>query len=826
MKEITIGSKKIDTKKVLSKIVRIFIIAIFISMFMYCFMLKEIGVTSSKTLYLENLNYDVTVLENGDAKVVETWDINIAHTNTLFKTFTLSPLKYSEITDVEVGEITNNGYVPLRQIYEEMYHVTTGCYYGLNIGYNKFEIAWGTGLENGSARKTYQVSYIIKDLVTDYKDCQEIYWQFLEEGENEIPARKVTGMVTLPQDTENIDNLRVWGHGQLNGEINKVNNHQVEFKLNGLDVGSRLEVRVVTEDKMFDASNINKIRNYRGLPGILSEEQAWADDANQAGIIARNIIIVLIIIYVIIMAIYLIKILVIKRHENDKKAKKFDIQYFRDIPREKTATPAEAAYLYKFNKTRLDTKSVQQDAVSATILDLCLKKKINLRTDEKSNVFIKVVGDSEGLKEDELEIYKLLKKVDKDKEFEVGTLKKYAHDKYSDYSNKIINLVNSARNSLYKLNLIDKKEEKNYSKYEFASIKSTCLFYGYFVAIASFIIMNIPFYKKVVDFAWGTGFRMKMISVLVILLPFVCELLYYFKLQKRIRNKIAVLTEDGAKEKAEWKGLVNYMKDFSNFKEKTIPDLILWEKYLVFATALGIGDTVVEQMKAAYPEVFVKEYWEKENISETYPIINFAMNPIYIHHENFDPIGRIGGGVEKAYSTSLTEIARHSASSGSGRSDGGFSGGGGRTVVAGRTEWEADNKGKKGMINMRKKVIAGNWKMNMLPNEAIDFIQKLEPLVKNTKNEVILCVPFIDLFYSILNAQDTNIKIGAQNVHFEEKGAYTGEVSAKMLSSIGVDYVIIGHSERRQYFAETDETVNKKIKAALENNLKPIVCVR
>ena len=126
---------------------------------------------------------------------------------------------------------------------------------------------------------------------------------------------------------------------------------------------------------------------------------------------------------------------------------------------------------------------------------------------------------------------------------------------------------------------------------------------------------------------------------------------------------------------------------------------------------------------------------------------------------------------------------------------------------------------------MRKKVIAGNWKMNMLPNEAIDFIDKLAPLVKDTKNEVILCVPYTDLFYALLTAQGTNIKIGAQNMHFEEKGAYTGEVSGKMLKSIGVEYVIIGHSERRQYFSETDETVNKKIKAAFENELKPIVCV-
>ena len=126
---------------------------------------------------------------------------------------------------------------------------------------------------------------------------------------------------------------------------------------------------------------------------------------------------------------------------------------------------------------------------------------------------------------------------------------------------------------------------------------------------------------------------------------------------------------------------------------------------------------------------------------------------------------------------------------------------------------------------MRKKVIAGNWKMNMLPNEAIEYIEKLSKFVKDTNNEVVLCVPYVDLFYALLTAQNTNIKIGAQNMHFEEKGAYTGEVSPKMLKAINVEYVIIGHSERRQYFNETDETVNKKVKAAFENGLKPIVCV-
>ena len=126
---------------------------------------------------------------------------------------------------------------------------------------------------------------------------------------------------------------------------------------------------------------------------------------------------------------------------------------------------------------------------------------------------------------------------------------------------------------------------------------------------------------------------------------------------------------------------------------------------------------------------------------------------------------------------------------------------------------------------MRRKVVAGNWKMNMLPNEAMSFIRQIESEVNNSKAEVILCVPYTDLFYSLLTAQDTKIKIGAQNMHWEEKGAYTGEISGQMLKCIGVEYVIIGHSERRQYFAETDETVNKKVKSALLNGLKPIVCV-
>ena len=126
---------------------------------------------------------------------------------------------------------------------------------------------------------------------------------------------------------------------------------------------------------------------------------------------------------------------------------------------------------------------------------------------------------------------------------------------------------------------------------------------------------------------------------------------------------------------------------------------------------------------------------------------------------------------------------------------------------------------------MRKKVIAGNWKMNKNPEEAKKYLEEFIPLVKDADAEVILCAPYLDLKCMVKHASGSNVKIGAQNMHWEETGAYTGEISGSMLKSIGVEYVIIGHSERRQYFAETDETVNKKIKAAFANELKPIVCV-
>ncbi|HCD44270.1 MAG TPA: triose-phosphate isomerase [Lachnoclostridium sp.] len=124
----------------------------------------------------------------------------------------------------------------------------------------------------------------------------------------------------------------------------------------------------------------------------------------------------------------------------------------------------------------------------------------------------------------------------------------------------------------------------------------------------------------------------------------------------------------------------------------------------------------------------------------------------------------------------------------------------------------------------RKKIIAGNWKMNMTPTEAVQLVDTLKPLVANDEVDVIFCVPAIDIMPAMEAAKGTNINIGAENMYYEDKGAYTGEISPAMLKDAGVKYVVIGHSERREYFAETDETVNKKVLKAFEYGITPIVC--
>lgn len=638
--------------------------------------------TGERFQYINHLDYQVTLNQDGSMNVTETWDINVNHTNTLVRNFDLSS-KYGDITDVRVVDL-NTG-ESLTQIEEEMYHVTKGCYYALALTSHKFEIAWGVGLDDKYANKKYQISYKVSDVITQYYDMQEMYWQFLAKGQNDVPVSKVTGTVTLPQEVSNIDKLRVWGHGQSNGKIEKVNAQKVYFEMSNLNPKAMFEIRVVTEDKMFEVST-NKIRNYHYLDTVLEEETEWADETNEEAKVAQKFLLILGIIYFVIIMVQGIKIIKYRKREKQEGngLTHKTLQYYREIPREENSTPAEATYLYYFNKKRLETGAIQSKVVASTILNLALKKIIRLRVEEKS-VYVKIITEPVGLKKDELEIYQLLKEVAGNQEkFKLDDLKIYAKKKYHKYSEFINKVVNAARNSLYELKLIDKAKEREYTKSESAEMKIMLVKNIYEWLIVTYLVSLLPIFHMILIREMGIGFSKIFLEVLLALFPMVAILLYSWHLQKRVYEKIAVLTQAGSDEKEQWKGLAKYMKEFSLLREKEVPQLVIWEKYLVYATAFGIADKVVEQMKANYPEVFIKEQWDDEKMAEQYPVIYFSANPMYYDTMKTTPISQISKDVNNAYHTSVTEIAAHSSSSGSG-GGGGFSGGGGgrRWPVAG-----------------------------------------------------------------------------------------------------------------------------------------------
>ena len=659
-------------KKFLKKILIIMIISVIISIIMAVSIAENSQ--DGKIQYLNHLDYDVTLNQDGSINVVETWDVYVKDTGTLFKNFTLSNYLYGDITDVKVKDLESN--LELTEIYKEIYHVGNNLFYALDIGGNVFEIAWGTGMSTSSGNRKYQVSYKIEDVITSYNDCQEFYWKFIEEGKNAIPVKSLTGSIHLPDGVQNIENLKVWGHGQINGNIERTLNNLVEFEIQNLRPGAMLEVRVVTAEDIFDVSE-TKERNYRNLEEIIEEETEWSNETNIQSMITR---IVLIAIYAIILVIYIIKIVKyrkINKKENDGIIKK-DLRYFREIPREGNSTPNEAVYMYHFEKEKLETSTVQSEMVASTILNLCLKKIITLEIEGKY-IYITLVEDGSSLKKEEYQVYKLLSEASKGKErLEITELNDYAKKHYSNYSVYINKMVNETRNELYNLELIDKKEENTYRKSKSASIFFNIIL-GLYIFLLTFVaIIHVPFLQMPVDISLAIGWRESLTNFVIAILPLVIVILYSLNLKTKIQNKIAVITQKGYDEKIQWEALKRYLEDYSLLDEKEIPQLAIWERYLVYATAFGIANKVIDQMKAKYPKVFIEETWDTE-MKNTYPIIYFSTNPIYFstHTIGTSPISMLNQGVSKAYSTSVAEIAAHSSSSGSG-GGGGFSGGGGR----------------------------------------------------------------------------------------------------------------------------------------------------
>lgn len=620
-------------------------------LFMAFFFISIIFLLNSKcyagTQRLNNLNYDVKINSDGSMDVTETWDIYISETNTLFKDFNLDNDKYSGITNVEVKDVTSNR--ALENIAQEMYHVTKDCFYALETSDDTFEIAWGVGLDDSSATRTYQLSYTVLDVITQYEDCNELYWMFVDSS-NGIPAQNVTGNIKLPKSVGDLEKLRVWAHGPLNGEIHKTSKDTVNFEVKDFSSKTMLEVRIVTEENIYD--NVLKYNSYITLNDILLEEQEWADEANAQRREAKLRLYVEYLIYGIIILFFFSKILKYNKQLKEIKENSrpgIDIgKYFRDIPREKEATPAEAAYLYYSKNNNFNIGTNVSKVFSATLLQLCLKGYLTFDVEDKKNIKINFTNkdlNESKLKLTEKGIFDLLKKVSKNtNEVSMKELKKYAGIHYEEI-NKIMNgLSSKAEDYFRENNYFDKETEELYKSFKVKSGVYWGLFY--------FSIM------------FGIGI-ITFLSPLLTLITFI-EIALCAILSGKCASKIKILTEKGELERKQWQGLKKYMEEFSLLKDKEIPDLVLWEKYLIYATGFGIADKVIKQLKLVYPNF--DEY--SNQCTYMYLMRDNSFGHNFLHELNH--------GVDSAYSSykSAYDAAHSSSSSGSG-GGGGFSGGGG-----------------------------------------------------------------------------------------------------------------------------------------------------
>lgn len=581
---------------------------------------------------LKNLKYDVQLNMDGTVDVTEEWTIRVSDTNTLFKTFDLDRTKYGGIIDVEVTDITDE--TPKKFYNTEIYsyYVEKGGFYALEMNNKKFEIAWGVSINSAETRK-YEIKYKLKEVIKKYEDCSEFYWQFVGK-ENGIPASKVEGTIKLPKEVTSKENLKVWAHGPLNGNIEIVDNKTVFFEVEDLEEETMVEARVVVTEDIF--SGISIMSYQQTLSSILEEEGKWAEEANNQRQRLQTIMIGVIVVGAIVAIFFIIKIIkyirILSKMERTKPETEYD--YFREFPDE-TASAGEAAYLYYFDKKYSFNNNIAK-IVSATILNLALKKAIQFEKTEKNDVLI-IINSLEKLKEelteDELKIYEMLKKAytytEKKKSkndsiygITMKDIEKYAKKNDTAFLGKIESIEKIVEKSEIEKGNYDNKKTKEIEKWQ---------------AISMFYFVFGTF---------GIFFFIFVIPIVLGLLSMICGILC-----NKIASKLRMLTQKGANEQGKWKALKRYMEEYSLLKEREVPELVLWEKYLVYATSFGIADKVLKQLKVTYPQLADESYM----LSGGYTYL-YMINSINIENA-------IAGGIQRAYTSGINARATRNFSS-------------------------------------------------------------------------------------------------------------------------------------------------------------------
>ena len=547
---------------------------------------------ASSDLFLDNLNFEVNINSDGSMDVTETWNIEIEDTNTLFKTFKTDSTKFSRITNVQVTDITNGTNNQFREIDELMYHVTKNCYYGKINDDGNFEIAWGVGLDNERADKIYKISYTVEDAIAKYNDYAELYWQFVG-SDFEISAKNISGTITLPREVSNKEEIKVWGHTEdLNGEIYVTDSDKINFYVTNFNPGRYVEIRTLFPTNLI--YNSSRTENVNILESVINEETVWANEANSRRETRDRInmtIIVVTYIICILLSIYCIRraIKLYKKQKNNVKYKPTQqLEYFRELPRD-NATPAQALKIYHESIGQFADRDIGK-IVSATLLNLNLKKYINfeITKDKKKEIItMEIVNDNtDNLQEDEKVIFEFLKGACKeDKKITVKEFEKYIQKISPTKINVLKNdIYVSTKKEIVDLGIYDTDKEKEYKKHSAST--------GIFTFILFLdLIVTLILLTEVSPIVLGATLILAISSIISMIIT------------GKITKNVNVYTQKGIDEKEKWKALVKYMEDFSMLDKRELPEITLWEHFLVYATVFGIAEKVLKQLKIVYANI-------------------------------------------------------------------------------------------------------------------------------------------------------------------------------------------------------------------------------
>lgn len=585
---------------------------------------------------LNSLEYKVTLNKDGSADITEIWDVTASETNTLFKTFKTysSETGMYEFSNVKVKD-ASKGYT-YREIDEQQYHVDPGCYYGLKTNATTFEIAWNIGADSTTLRKTYEISYKVKDAIQNGKDCAQFYWQFIAK-DNTMRAQNVSATITLPQSMETETECKMFAHGPLYGTIHQTAPKIVVAKIPELDINTMFEVRIVMPDGIFTNS---KTSSTLTLASVLEEEGEWADQANKerGKIEAQKKLIKIVNVCIYILDLFFVYCLIkaIKTHIKTKKEYQIGtIEYFRDIPYE-NATPGECIFMRKGQVSYYDSSNL----IMATILNFHLKGIVELVEFGEDTVIVVKFNAPElaTLKDEEKEIYNLLKNVARDRNTDKITFDNISNYIEEEYRREVPRLE--------AINGIVKREEIKRGMIDQKAFSSIGLGGAMFIFICFGGMMMMPLLAQYPEII------LSLTIAVIILLVLLCV--------KSATKGIKKYTLQGSIEKEQWKGLEKFMKDYSRIDERGPMDIILWEHYLVFAAALDVADDLLKELKIVYPQ-FEEEYGRRSRV---------------IHMVNSTGYRRSMKSLDRTMSSSHERMYPSESSSGSG-GGGGFSGGGG-----------------------------------------------------------------------------------------------------------------------------------------------------